>query len=149
MKIQEMIKKCDECKLPECIQCEYSWSDVQEIKEEVKKFLPQDKKLEWNVLAYNFNTNEIINYNIFSGHFFTELKHENPKTYIELKEFIKKWARYYYWSRTEHEILVGGLFKNCKLEKIDIFRQIEMNLDRITEYVNKELKIKLPQSPKL
>lgn len=141
MKIQEMIKKCDECKLPECIQCEYSWSDVQEIKEEVKKILPQDKKLEWNVLAYNFNTNEIINYNIFGGHFFTELKHENPKTYIELKEFIKKWARYYYWSRAEHEILVGGLFKNCRFEKIDIFRQIEMNLDRITEYVNKELKI--------
>ena len=46
MKIQEMIKKCDECKLPECIQCEYSWSDVQEIKEEVKKILPQDKKPE-------------------------------------------------------------------------------------------------------
>ena len=56
-----------------------------------------------------------------------------------------KWARYYYWSRTEHEILVGGLFKNCKLEKIDIFRQIEMNLDRITEYVNKELKIEKEQ----
>ena len=30
---------------------------------------------------------------------------------------------------------VSGLFKNCKKEKIDIYKQIEMNLDRITDYV--------------
>ena len=122
-------------------ECELDDEWIKEYEKRLGDEEMENKKLEWNVLAYNFNTNEIINYNIFSGHFFTELKHENPKTYIELKEFIKKWARYYYWSRTEHEILVGGLFKNCKFEKIDIFRQIEMNLDRITEYVNKELKI--------
>lgn len=141
MKIQEMIEKCDNCKLSECIQCEYCYSDIQQIKEELKDLLPKKNKLEWNVLSYDFNTDKIVNCNIFGESFLTELKVAKPKTYLELKEFIKKWARYYYWSRTEHEMMVGGLFKNCKFEKIDIFRQIEMNLDRITEYVNKELRI--------
>ena len=38
---------------------------------------------------------------------------------------------------------VGGLFAKHpeEFEKIDIYRQIEMNLDRITEYVNKELRL--------
>ena len=50
---------------------------------------------------------------------------------------------YYYWCKSEFEIEVGGLFaKHQKeFEKIDIYRQIEMNLDRITEYVNKELRL--------
>lgn len=64
------------------------------------------------------------------------------KNYTELKQYIKSWAMYHYWSKCEHEILVGGLFSNWdKYGKIDAYRQIEMNLDRITEYVIKELKI--------
>ena len=38
-------------------------------------------------------------------------------------------------------MMVGGLFEKCKKEKVDIYRQIEMNLDIITDYVNRKLKI--------
>lgn len=31
-KVENLIKKCDECKLKECINCEISWSEVQAIK---------------------------------------------------------------------------------------------------------------------
>lgn len=49
---------------------------------------------------------------------------------------------YHYWSKCEHEILVGDLFtEEDDFKKIDAYRQIEMNLDRITEYVINELKI--------
>ena len=55
-----------------------------------------------------------------------------------LKKLILNWSRRKYWCKSEYEILVGDL--SCKAsEKIDAFRQIEMNIDRITEYVNKEL----------
>lgn len=51
---------------------------------------------------------------------------------------------YYYWSRCECEIAVGDLFAKYpdEYEKIDAFRQIEMNLDRMVEYIIRELDIK-------
>ena len=122
-------------------ECELDDEWIKKYEERLGDEEMEDKKLEWNVLACDFNTDKVINYNIFQGHFYVDLERNKPKTYTELKEFIKKWARYYYWSRTEYEMMVGGLFEKCKKEKVDIYRQIEMNLDRITEYVNKELKI--------
>ena len=49
---------------------------------------------------------------------------------------------YHYWCKCEYEIFIGSfLTKEDDLEKIDAYRQIEMNLDRITEYIINELKI--------
>lgn len=92
-------------------------------------------KLEWNVLYYNFNSDKIEKLNIFNSNFIDELDETVTNNRESLKEYIKNWARYNYWSRAEYEIIVGGLFENCKKEKIDIYKQIEMNLDRITDYV--------------
>jgi len=107
----------------------------------------KNANLKWYVLNYDFNANKIINYNIFGNGFIEQLHKEVLKkrvtTFGELKEYIKKWAMYYYWSRSEFEIAVGGLcIKEVKeLEKIDIYRQVEMNLNRISEYVNSELRL--------
>lgn len=92
-------------------------------------------KLEWNVLYYNFNSDKIEKLNIFNSNFINELDEATINDRESLKKYIKDWARYNYWSRAEYEVIVGGLFKNCKKEKIDIYKQIEMNLDRITDYV--------------
>jgi len=40
--IIKLIEKCDNCKLNECINCEISWAEVQEI----KKLLDRVKELE-------------------------------------------------------------------------------------------------------
>lgn len=50
-----------------------------------------------------------------------------------------------YWCRTEHEILVSdlGSVLTTNAEKVDIWRQLEMNLDRIVEYVNMKCDLKL------
>lgn len=112
-----------------------------------EKMKVKNTELEWNVLRHDFNSNKIINYNIFNTGFVENVHKEVLKkritTIAELKEYIKKWAIYHYWCKAEHEIVVGGLFfRSTKdLEKIDIYRQIDMNLDRIVEYVNRELRL--------
>lgn len=39
----DIIEKCDKCKLHECINCEHSWSDIEEIKQ---KLAEKDKLIE-------------------------------------------------------------------------------------------------------
>lgn len=101
------------------------------------------KKLEWNVLIHDFNSNKIKECNIFGEDFLKGLDRKNIKNFVELKKYIDGWAKYRYWSKTEYEVEIGGLFSKYpdEFEKIDIYRQIRMNLDRITEYVNNKLQI--------
>lgn len=54
---------------------------------------------------------------------------------------------YHYWSKTECEMAIGPLWFNKledleQFEKIDMYRQIEMNLDRIVEYIINTMQIK-------
>ena len=104
-------------------------------------------KLEWYVLLCDFNSNEVINYNVIDSQLVEGLhreiaKKKSIKNYAELKEYIRKWALCRYWSRCEYEICVGRFPRSIEeLEKVDAYRQIEMNLDRICEYIMKELKI--------
>lgn len=104
--------------------------------------------LKWNVLLYDCNNKKVENYNIFYQDFVKELHKEiaikkNIKSYDKLYNYIRSWAMYHYWSKCEFEIVVGDFPTSTleNLEKIDVYRQIEMNLDRITEYVIKELRI--------
>ena len=103
-------------------------------------------KLKWNVLFHDFNKDEIIPYNIFYDDFVLDLskylKKQKSYNFEDIKEYINKWAMYQYWSRTEYEIIVSGLHTKAKDFKIDVYTQIKMNLDRVTEYVIKEMDIK-------
>ena len=102
--------------------------------------------LEWYVLEYDSSTREIRPYNVLGRGFIEEL-HKKIRTkkvtnYEELKDFIDRYFMYHYWSKAEWEIVVGGLFtKEPDLTKIDAYTQLKMNLDRIVDYVNNELRI--------
>jgi hypothetical protein len=50
---------------------------------------------------------------------------------------------YHYWSKCEAEMFVSGFGRNDEPEKVDIWQQIEMNLDRIVDYVNIQCDLKL------
>ena len=109
----------------------------------------KNKNLEWNVLMADFNTKKIKNYNVLSYELVDRLhtkivKKKEITNYEELKEDVRRWCMYYYWSKTECEIAVGNLFAKYpdEFEKIDAFRQIEMNLDRMCEYIIRKLDIK-------
>lgn len=104
-------------------------------------------KLEWNVLLWDNNKKKVVNYNVLGQELAEQLHKEivQKKTitnYEQLKENIRRWCMYYYWSKCEAEIMVGYMFaKEEDFEKIDAYRQIEMNLDRMCEYIINELKI--------
>lgn len=97
--------------------------------------------LEWYALRYDFNSKKIVNFNVMTG--IAELIGKKVRSGIihnkeTLREFLKREFMHEYWSRREYEILMGDLdavvFTDA--EKVDVWRQLEMNLDQIVEYVN-------------
>lgn len=107
-------------------------------------------QLIWNVLCLNGNNSEVQNCNIFSDNFkqeiYKQIKNKKITNYTQLKEYVKNWAMYHYWSKTECEMAIGPLWPKElkdleKFEKIDMYRQIEMNLDRIVEYIINTMEI--------
>ena len=102
-------------------------------------------KLKWNVLCHDTNSDDIINYNIFwdgsSKEIADRIKKNKITNYNDFKNSMKSMFMHDFWSRTEYEILVSGLFTKVGNIKIDVWRQIEMNFDRVLEYIIKEMDI--------
>ena len=113
---------------------------------------------EFNVINYDFNSKKVVSYNIIPYLLSRYEKEKNkPKTFDELKEYIKNWSMYQWWARCEYEIIVSPWpytlspserakeennveawkehwnkhLKEC--EKIDIHYQVMTNLDIITK----------------
>lgn len=61
-------------------------------------------------------------------------KNRMPETFEEFKSFIESHARYQYWSRCEYEMIVTGWPVQRKDEKIDVYYQIECNIDVLTKH---------------
>lgn len=94
------------------------------------------KKIQPNnfyVINYNINKQEFVKYDIipYLLNRYEELK-DKPNDFDGIKEHILKWSKYHWWARCEYEILLVDW--PCKLitEKWDIYDQIEMNIDVIT-----------------
>ena len=103
--------------------------------------------LEWNVLQYDFNLGRIVRYNVleYSEWLISSIKRAIKKKevvdYNSLKEFISRKLKARYWSRAEYEIMVSGLITKKEPQKIDVWYQIEMNIDSFVEYINDKLKL--------
>lgn len=99
--------------------------------------------LEYNVMFYDFNKKELISKNIFFKNSVQEILSETDKgwNFVDIEEAIKKWARYHYWCRREYELFIGDAFEEdlSKYEKVDIYNQIMLNIDLITEYFCKRV----------
>ena len=109
----------------------------------------KNKKLVWNVLLHDFNSDKIITYNVFGDEFkenlYKEYRKKKINNKLELKEYIKSKMMYRYWSRSEYEIAVGRIHSKHpeNFEKIDAYYQLEMNLDHIVDYINDYLEMNL------
>lgn len=107
--------------------------------------------LEWFAFITDFSSGALSLINVLGKTFSEEIfKRVNSKDnfriydYKSLKEFIKQSLMYRYWSRSEYEVLVTGLHSKLNedtLHKIDVWYQLEPNLDRICEYVIREMKL--------
>ena len=105
-------------------------------------------ELKWYVINHDFNRNKVYHMDIFiqdiTDCLIKNLIKKKIKNYSDLYEYLLKEFMFYYWSRAEYEMSIGGLFvKDIEkdLEKIDVWYQIEPNLDRICEYVIRELQL--------
>ena len=109
-------------------------------------------KLEWYAFEYDWNKKELVRVNVLGKRFIENIqkviKRDKINNYESLKSAIRRELIYYYWCKSEHEVMVTDLFPRNYEEfennavKIDIWYQLEPNLDRIVEYVIKEMNIK-------
>lgn len=95
----------------------------------------------FNVLTWDFNgknltTTDVLPY--FRDEYKRAKKNERPQTINEWKEFIKRWGMYRYWSRCEYEIIVSPWPAQDKRVKIDVWDQINSNIDIIAEILYEE-----------
>lgn len=102
--------------------------------------------LVWNVLFHDFNNDKIVKYNVLDNTYIIDsikkaVKKKEIVTVSDLKEFVIHKFRAQYWSRAEYEILVSGIHSRSDAQKIDVWYQINMNLDNIVEYLILKLKL--------
>lgn len=90
----------------------------------------------YKVISWDFNKDDIEYYDImpFLIDSYKRIKKNKPKTFDEIKEFIINESRYRFWSRCEYELIVTGWPKQNREIKIDIFDQINENIDVITHH---------------
>lgn len=100
--------------------------------------------LEWYVLRWDNSTKKVINYNVLKWlkeDIANEVRRKNIYNKSILREYLKTTFMYDYWSKAEYEFFVSDLC-GMDYEKIDIWRQIEPNLNHIVEYVNQAMDLK-------
>lgn len=108
----------------------------------------KNSNMKWYVLYHDFNTKKVTNYDVMCGIAeFVSIKIKKGEIHdlASLKEALRREFMYHYWSKAEFEMTVSGLSERdfANAEKIDIWRQLEPNLDIITEYVNIKCDLKL------
>ena len=102
-------------------------------------------KLEWYVLRWDFNRKEVVNYNILADIVEDIAKEVRAKRVYDksiLREYLKTQFMYNYWSKAECEFYISDLHGN-DYRKVDMWKQIEPNLNNIVEYVNYQMKLNL------
>lgn len=97
----------------------------------------------FNVIIYNFNAQKFESYDImpYLISVYRDLEADKrkqrrqplPKTYDEFKQFVNNESMYQWWGRCEYEIILVDWPGQKHEEKWDIYQQIQMNLDLITE----------------
>ena len=98
-------------------------------------------KLEWYVLDWDENNKKVKPINILKGlaeELAKEVKSGSVHNKSILREYLKTTLMYDYWSKAECEFFISGLSSGDDCEKVDLWKQIEPNLDIITEYVNQK-----------
>lgn len=105
----------------------------------------KNSNLEWYVLQWDHNQNKVKNVNILAGlaeNIAKEVRSGSIYDKSIFREYLKTEFIYNYYNRAECEFFVSDL-SGMNYEKIDIWRQIEPNFDRIIDYVNSKMDLQL------
>lgn len=97
----------------------------------------------FNVINYNVNQQKFEAYDVMPYLIECYKKEKKkPKTFEEFKDFIKDQSLYMYWGRCQYEIILTDWPCQKVEEKWDVYDQIMMNLDILTNLVMEECKKK-------
>lgn len=113
------------------------------------------KEIKYYAMHYDFNAKEIRKTNVIHGDILKSLqemvKKGKIKDRIQLREYLRVEFMYRYWCKREWEISVGDLYEKDlnKYEKVDVYNQLEANMDVITDYVIREMGITFSKKSKL
>lgn len=118
----------------------------------------KNTKLEYYAMYYDWSIHKITKINVLGDRYkqrvYDKIKKGKITNRGELKEDLRTYLMYHYWCKSEYEILVGDLFYYSEdnltqlkkyyseLEKIDVFTQIEPNLDAVVTYIINEMDIR-------
>lgn len=95
---------------------------------------------EFNVIIYDFNRDKFIPYDVIP--YFKEEYYKGDYNFIsfdDFKEFVRSRSIYRFWSRCEYEIVLVDWPCHKHNEKWDVHKQIEMNIDVITQILIEEV----------
>ena len=96
------------------------------------------KKLDWDVYRHDINRCRMTTYNVFNhGGFIEDVKKhlKTCKTREELAEGLKRSAMYYFWSKSEWEIILSPWIGHGEPVKIDVYDQLRLNWDVFVDCV--------------
>lgn len=92
-------------------------------------------KLKYYAFYYDFNGKKLCRTNVIRDDLIERVKYmvRTNKTYNEIREQVRLELMYHYWCKSEYEVIVCDLHKREYNEKIDMWYQIEPNLDLIVK----------------
>ena len=110
--------------------------------------------MEWYVYRHDTNKGTIYKYNVLQPYIVEQIKSKTEKltTLSAFKEILKKEMQYYYWGKSEHEVVIKEWCGTTAEKKIDIFDQLQLNWEVFVIYVwnsllEKEEKSKEEKNP--
>ena len=96
---------------------------------------------QFNVLYWDFNRDKPSPYDVlpyFREEYESLKKVLRPVTRQEWEAFIRSKGMYMYWARAQYEVIVSQWPPTEKSYKLDIWKQIEANIDLIIDILMKE-----------
>lgn len=111
---------------------------VNKLEQEREENDNMESKPKFYAMVYEWNEHKIKYTNIIREDILQALEKMIKKgaKKDELKERLESLLKYHYWSKSEYEIMVGDLFcKEDELEKIDVWFQIEPNINLILDNI--------------
>lgn len=103
--------------------------------------------LVWNAFRYSMNSHSLEIFNVIRDDLIADIekayRKKELKNMHDLEKIVNRWAMYHYWSKAEHEVVIYDLFDtdDKRGEKHDVYWQLNMNMDRLCEYIAREMKL--------
>lgn len=95
---------------------------------------------QFNVIVEDINSKEFVPYDVMP-YLVDQYKNAKtkPQSFDEFKVFVSKESMYQWWSRCEYEIILKSWPIGDIEKKIDVYQQVMMNIDLISEILMKEV----------